>query len=89
MDVANWWAQSEFATQGRMAPEMGRNRFSQFKRQGIPPTRQVRVTETLREGCRYFDMQESLRLPAITLDDCWTVIAHGGETISKYVQALS
>lgn len=88
MDVANWWTRSEFARAGHTTPEIGRNRLSRLKHQGISPSRQARVTETLRAGCRYLDIHESLTLPAITLNDCWTVETYGGEAALDCLEAL-
>lgn len=88
MDVANWWARSEFVGEGHTTPEIGRNRFSRLKHRGISPSRQARVTESLREGCRYLDIHESLTLPAISLNECWTFETYGGESVLDYLEAL-
>ncbi|GHB26578.1 hypothetical protein [Salinicola rhizosphaerae] len=88
MDIANWWAQSEFATEEHVAPEIGRNRFSRLKRQGFSPSRRAHVSEALRDGCRYLDIHESLELPAITLGDCWTIDTYGGDTVHECLEAL-
>ena len=88
MDVANWWAQSQFAGEGHSTPEIGRNRFSRLKHQGISPTRRAHVHESIREGCRFLDIQESLTLPAITLNDCWTIHTYGGESAHSCLEAL-
>jgi len=88
MDVANWWAQSEFAGEGHSTPEIGRNRFSRLKHQGISPTRRAHVHGAIREGCRYLDIQESLSLPAITLNDCWTLETYGGDAVLDCLEAL-
>ncbi|QEA39623.1 hypothetical protein FGL86_11435 [Pistricoccus aurantiacus] len=88
MDVANWWSQSEFASQARSTPELGRNRFSRLTPGGISPTRQARVSESIRQGCRYLDIQECLTLPAITLNDCWTLETYGGDNALSCLEAL-
>lgn len=88
MDVANWWEKSPFADQDHSTPEIGRNRFSRVRHQGISPSRQARVTESLREGCRYLAIQEAMSLPAITLNDCWTVKTYGGANIASNLEGL-
>ncbi|MEC8919275.1 MAG: hypothetical protein VX796_16900 [Pseudomonadota bacterium] len=88
MDVANWWCHSEFASEGHATPEIGRNRFSRLTRQGISPTRRAHVSEALRDGCRYLDIHESLSLPAITLNDCWTLDTYGGDAVTDCLEAL-
>lgn len=88
MDVANWWLQSEFTNENHPTPEIGRNRFSRLKRQGISPVRQAHVEESIREGCRFVDIHESLSLPAITLNDCWTIDTYGGEAALNCLEAL-
>lgn len=89
MDVANWWAQSEFALKDRTIPEIGRNRFSHLKERGLSPSRRALTHETLREGCRYLDIQEVLTLPAISLRECWTLRTYGGDAISNLLETLS
>ncbi|QEA38644.1 hypothetical protein FGL86_05835 [Pistricoccus aurantiacus] len=79
MDVANWWTQSEFFSNEHATPEIGRNRFSRLKSQGVSPVRRACVDESIREGCRHVDIHESLSLPAITLNDCWTIERYGGD----------
>ncbi|MBZ9559067.1 MULTISPECIES: hypothetical protein [unclassified Modicisalibacter] len=87
MDVANWWSRSEYA-EGHANPEIGRNRFSRLKCQGISPARNAHVEESIHEGCRYIDIHESLSLPAITLNDCWTVGTYGGDTALVCLEEL-
>ena len=88
MDIANWWWKSEFANDNRRTPEIGHNRFSRLKPQGISPSRKARVEESIRDGCRYLDIYESLSLPPITLNDCWTIKTYGGESALNYLEAL-
>lgn len=88
MDIANWWAHSEFATEGHPEPEIGRNRTSRISTQRLSPTRRAQVDEELRSGCRYVDIQESITLPRIPLADCWTVETYGGDTALDYLETL-
>ncbi|REC93368.1 hypothetical protein [Kushneria indalinina] len=88
MDVANWWALSEYATEGHSKPEIGRNRFSRIKRQGISPSRRASVSEATQNGCRHISIHESLTLPAIALSSCWTVATYGGEDISNCLETI-
>ena len=88
MDVANWWEQSNFSNDGHATPQIGRNRFSRLKKQGVSPLRNADVSEAIRAGCRHIDIQESLNLPAIRLSECWTVESYGGNTITKYLGEL-
>lgn len=88
MDVANWWPQSEFASHEHPTPEIGRNRVSRLRRQGFSPARDVHVEEAIRDGCCYLDIHEALSLPAITLNDCWTIETYGGEQALDCLEAL-
>lgn len=88
MDVANWWSLSDFAKGEHSTPEIGRNRFTRLTRQGISPGRRAHADEAIRDGCRYLDIHESLTLPAITLKDCWTIEAFGGDTACNCLEAL-
>ncbi|WP_110648785.1 hypothetical protein [Salinicola peritrichatus] len=87
MDVANWWALSEFA-EGGSSPEIGRNRVSRLKAAGVSPSRQATVESKSRDGEWHLDIRESLSLPAITLGECWTIETYGGEAARDYLEAL-
>lgn len=83
MDVANWWAHSEFAKQGNDRPEIGRNRFSRLRATGISPTRHASVVGQQQEAAFHLEIHESLSLPAIRLSECWTVRTSGGAGIQQ------
>lgn len=87
MDVANWWALSEFAGTGR-PPEIGRNRVSRIKATGVSPSRQAAVESGFRDGAWHLDIREALTLPAITLGECWTLETYGGEAATECLEAL-
>ncbi|WP_353980901.1 hypothetical protein [Salinicola endophyticus] len=88
MDIGNWWQQSGYAGDTHSTPEIGRNRFSRLSQRGISPTRRAHVVEVLRGGWRLVTIHESLALPAVTLEDCWTVATYGGESAVKSLEAL-
>lgn len=88
MDVANWWPHSEYFSENHAVPEIGRNRFSRLKSHGVSPARRASVDESIRKGCRHVSIHESLSLPAITLDDCWTIESYGGDAGLASLEAL-
>nr|WP_298411680.1 hypothetical protein [uncultured Halomonas sp.] len=88
MDVANWWSHSEFVSQERPIPEIGRNCVSRLTAHGLSPLRQAEVEESVRAGYRHLAIQETLALPAITLNDCWTVETYGGDNAVNALKAL-
>ncbi|MAM55812.1 MAG: hypothetical protein CMN25_00545 [Salinicola sp.] len=87
MDVANWWALSEFAGTGK-SPEIGRNRVSRLQATGVSPTRQARVESGSRDDAWQLSIREALTLPAITLGECWTLETYGGEAALSCLEAL-
>lgn len=88
MDVANWWAQSEFSSASD-TPQIGYNRFSRLNRSGISSQRHAATQESTQNGYRHLDIQESLTLPPISLNDCWTVATYGGPSVHDLMERLS
>ncbi|MGJ8518372.1 hypothetical protein [Carnimonas bestiolae] len=77
MDIANYWQQTRHADI-HPEPRIALNRFSHYRAAAISKDRHAVVYETAGDTGRQLTITEQLTLPAIDIDECWTIQRYGG-----------
>ncbi|WP_435632608.1 hypothetical protein [Carnimonas bestiolae] len=85
MDIGNYWSHSEYAKEDPK-PQIARNRFSHYRTGAISPTRNATVFESEEDTVRHLTISESLTLPVLSLDECWTLRRYGGIEPSTLIE---